>query len=304
MHDMTSILKKCQICPHRCQVDRTTGEVGVCRAGFFPKVALASLHHGEEPCISGERGSGTIFFSHCNLRCVFCQNFDISQEGFGKEITIEELAELMLQQERRGAHNINLVSATQYIPQVKEAILMARESGLQIPIVYNSNGYESVEAIRSMTGVIDVYLPDLKYYEDEYARKYSSAPCYFEHATQVIQEMFRQVGAPRFDTEGMIQKGLIIRHMLLPGHLEDSKFVLDWIEAHLPADVYVSLMAQYTPMYHASRYEELTRRVTEAEYDELIDYFFAIGLDNGYIQELESATSSYTPSFDLSGLEE
>jgi putative pyruvate formate lyase activating enzyme len=267
-------------------------------------VALASLHQWEEPCISGERGSGTIFFAHCNLQCVFCQNFDISQQDFGKELTIEELAQLMRTQERRGAHNINLVSATQFLPQVRSAILIARESGLKIPIVYNSNGYESVEAIRSMAGVIDVYLPDLKYCDDAYARKYSSAPDYFEHATKAILEMFHQVGAPQFDPAGMIKQGMIIRHMLLPGHLEDSKRILDWVEENLPYEVYLSLMAQYTPMYHANQYEDLTRRISEEEYDELIDYFFEIGLDNGYIQELSSATSNYTPSFDLSGLDE
>lgn len=304
MNHMIAMLTECKICPRQCGVNRMDGEVGVCRASVLPKVALASLHLWEEPCISGENGSGTIFFSHCNLQCIFCQNYDISQQDFGKELTIEELAQLMLRQEQRGAHNINLVSATQFLPQVRAAILMARDQGLKIPIVYNSNGYESVEAIRSMAGVIDVYLPDLKYYDDTYAQKYSSAPNYFEHATKAILEMFRQVDAPRFDANGMIKKGMIIRHMLLPGGLEDSKRVLDWIEGNLPYDVYVSLMAQYTPMYHAAEHEELTRRITEDEYEELIHYFFDIGLDNGYIQELASATSNYTPTFDLSGLDE
>lgn len=304
MNEMIRQLRECNICPRRCGADRTAGGTGACRAGLLPKVALASLHHWEEPCISGERGSGTIFFSHCNLRCVFCQNYDISQRDFGKELTIEELARLMLKQERRGAHNINLVSPTQFLPQARAAILLARELGLKIPIVYNSNGYESVEAIRGMDGVVDVYLPDLKYFDDTYALKYSAAPNYFEHATGAVLEMFRQVDTPSFDTAGMLQKGIIIRHMLLPGRLEDSKRILDWIAANLPRDLYVSLMAQYTPMYHAGHYEELAGRITEEEYDELIDYFFAVGLDNGYIQELSSAVGSYTPRFDLSGLED
>ena len=304
MNPIFDLLKECNICPRRCGANRLAGQVGACQAGFLPKVALASLHQWEEPCISGERGSGTIFFSHCNLHCVFCQNYTISQENFGKELTIEELANLFLKQEERGAHNINLVSATQFLPQVHAALTLARALGLNIPVVHNSNGYESIEMLRMMDGLIDVYLPDLKYYSDAYATKYSNAPGYFQHTTAAILEMHRQVGNPTFDQSGLITKGLIIRHMMLPGLLRDSKEILRWIKDNLPLEVYLSVMAQYTPMYKASDYPELQRQVTEKEYDALVDYFCDLELENGFVQEHSSATSDYTPNFDLRGLED
>lgn len=296
------LLKECRLCPRNCGVNRLVGETGACRAGLLPKVALASLHQWEEPCISGERGSGTVFFSHCNLQCVFCQNYTISQEDFGKELRIEELAELFLRQEARGAHNINLVSATQFLPQVRDALVIAREKGLHIPVVHNSNGYESVEALQAIEGLIDVYLPDLKYYSDEYACRFSHAPEYFAKATAAILEMFRQVGAPQFSNEGLIEQGLMIRHLMLPGLLEDSKQVLNWIQANLPHEVFISLMAQYTPMYNSGNFPELQRRISQTEYDDLLDYFSDLGLENGFVQERSSATSDYTPNFDLGGL--
>lgn len=299
---LTELLQDCHLCPRHCGVNRLAGEIGVCRAGLLPKVALASLHQWEEPCVSGERGSGTIFFSHCNLQCVFCQNYTISQEDFGKELTIEELAHLFLRQQERSAHNINLVSATQFLPQIRDALHMARRKGLTIPVVHNSNGYESVEALRTMEGLIDVYLPDLKYYSDEYASKFSHAPEYFNYATAAILEMFRQVGVPQFSGEGLIEKGLIIRHLMLPSLLADSKEVLKWIKGNLPHEVFISLMAQYTPMYNANDFPELQCRISQAEYDALIDYFCDLGLENGFVQERSSATSDYTPNFDLGGL--
>lgn len=301
MGNRQTMLQECLVCPRKCRVNRLLGESGACRAGMNPKIALVSLHYWEEPCISGERGSGTIFFSHCNLQCIFCQNYTISQQDFGKELTVEELAGVFLLQEERKAHNLNLVSGTQFLPQIRDALILARQKGLSIPVVYNTNGYESVEMLQGMEGLIDVYLPDLKYVKDEYAEKYSAAPHYFDYATSALLEMYRQVGAPQFDGEGLIQKGLIIRHMLLPGLLEDSKRVLDWVKANLSHDVFVSLMAQYTPMHKAELIPELQRRITQKEYDSLIDYFLNLGLENGFMQELESATSRFTPTFDLSG---
>lgn len=302
MNDFTKRLSDCRLCPRQCRIDRLNGQCGICRAAALPKIALASLHRWEEPCISGTRGSGTVFFSHCNLSCLFCQNYDISQHNFGKEISIDELARLFIKQQQRGAHNINLVSPTSFMPQIAETLTIAKEHGLAIPVIYNSNAYESVDALHYMDGLIDVYLPDLKYFSDEYAVKYSKAPHYFEHATAAIMEMYQQVGSPQFDDEGIIKRGLIIRHLMLPGLIEDSKQILLWIRNNLPIEVYVSLMAQYTPMYKAKEHERLNRRISRRQYEDIIDYFFDIGLENGYVQERSSAKSIYTPDFDLSGL--
>lgn len=296
-------LKECKLCPRRCGVDRLNGKTGYCGAGLQPKVALAALHFWEEPCISGESGSGAVFFSQCNLSCMFCQNYKISQDGFGKEISVEKLARIFLQLQGKGANNINLVSATPYIPQTADAILLARQNGLSIPIVYNSNAYESIEALSLLDGLVDIYLPDLKYKDDRYAMRYSDAPEYFLHATAAILEMYRQTGKPVYNEHGIMQKGLIIRHLLLPGLKEDSKKVLLWIKENLPTEVLVSLMTQYTPMYRALSCKELNRRITKREYGEMLDYFFEIGLENGYIQERSSAQSKYTPEFDLSGID-
>jgi len=217
-------------------------------------------------------------------------------------MSIEALAELFIKQQSRGAHNINLVSPTPFMPQIKQALIIAKNQGLRIPVVYNSNAYESIDALRHMDGLIDVYLPDLKYYSDEYAIKYSHAPHYFQHATAAILEMYKQVGHPQFDADGIIKRGLIIRHLMLPGLSDDSKQVLLWVRDNLPKEVYISLMAQYTPMYKAKDYKELRRRVSLREYEAMIDFFFDIGLENGYVQERSSAKDIYTPTFDLSGL--
>lgn len=278
------------------------GKRGICRAGINPKVALASIHKWEEPCISGTRGSGTIFFSHCNLKCVFCQNYKISQEDFGKEISIEALADLFIKQQGKGVHNINLVSPTQYLVQVKQALIIAKQRGLNIPVIYNTNGYESAEQIKGLNGLVDVYLPDFKYAENDLAKRYSDIGNYFEYASEAIIEMYNQVGAPKFDKEDIIWKGLIIRHLILPGHLENSKKVLQWIASNLPKDIYVSLMGQYTPIYKASDYPKLSRKLFEREYDKIIDYFFKIGLENGFAQEISSAKEAYTPKFNVEGI--
>ncbi len=291
----------CNICPRNCNVDRST-KVGFCGMSSEIHVAKAYLHEWEEPCISGSRGSGTVFFTGCNLRCVFCQNYKISQENFGVSVSPEKLADIFMNLEKTGAHNINLVTPTIFVPKIKEAIIIARNNGLSIPIVYNSNAYESVESLRSLEGLIDIYLPDLKYYSDEVAVKYSNAPHYFEYATKAILEMYRQVGDPVFDSDGIMKRGIIIRHLILPGKLDETKRILKWIKDNLSNEVYVSLMGQYTPFYNANKYQELNRRISNREYEEAIEYFFEIGLENGFVQDDESASESFIPDFDLEGI--
>lgn len=295
-------LQHCTVCPRNCGADRISGKVGFCGAGTLPKVALVSAHQWEEPPISGTRGSGTVFFSHCNLRCVFCQNHDISQENFGAEISIERLTEIFLEQQSRGLHNINLVSASHFIPQIAEALENAKAQGLSIPVVYNSNGYESLDGLRMLDGLVDVYLPDFKYWDDTLAVQYSKAPHYAETTAAAILEMRRQTKADIFDENGILRKGLILRHLVLPGHYKDSFRVLDWIRENLGKDAYVSLLNQYTPMYHATEFRNLSRRLTTFEYDKVTEYFLEIGLTNGFVQKRSAATSEYTPLFDLSGV--
>ncbi|MDI3280427.1 MAG: radical SAM protein [Bacillota bacterium] len=297
------LLKSCRLCPRRCGVDRLSGAVGACLAGLRPKLALAELHHWEEPCLSGTRGSGAVFFSHCSLRCLFCQNHAISQGGFGKEVTEERLSEIFLELEARGAHNINLVSPTHYLPQVAGALARARRQGLTLPVVYNSSGYEEVEALRHLEGLVDIYLPDCKYADDGLARRYSAAPSYFEAATSALQEMLRQVGTPALGRDGIMRRGLMIRHLVLPGHLENTRRVLAWIADHLPKEVYLSLMAQYTPLHRASEVPELNRRLTPEEYEAAVSCALDLGLEHGYLQELEAAVETWVPRFDLRGVE-
>ena len=226
METRLDTLKKCEICPHKCGIDRTNNKIGRCKSKDTVKVALSSIHKFEEPCISGENGSGTVFFSNCNLSCDFCQNYEISQLGTGKEITIERLAEIFLSEQEKKANNINLVSPTSYVIQIIEAIKIARKQGLKIPIIYNTNGYENVETIQKLNGYVDIYLPDLKYAENEIAKKYSKIDNYFEIATSAIKEMYNQVGSLEFDSNGIVKKGVIIRHLILPNHTENSKKVL------------------------------------------------------------------------------
>ena len=294
---MNLTLSNCSICPHMCRVDRTNGQIGRCKSTNKIKIALASLHHFEEPCISGSNGSGTVFFSNCNLSCVYCQNYKISQEGKGYEITIEELANIFLEEQKNNAHNINLVTPTMYVLQIIEAIKIARKNGLTIPIIYNSNGYENVETIKLLNGYIDVYLPDLKYYDDEIARKYSKINNYFENASKAILEMYFQVGLPKFDDNGLIKKGLIIRHLVLPNNIDNSKKVLSWIKDNLPKDIYVSLMAQYFPTNKAKDFPELNRKLTNEEFNEIKKYFDNLNFTNGYFQELGEHEEEYVPNF-------
>lgn len=289
---------KCNICPFKCNVSRENKELGVCKIGGKIKVSYVSTHRWEEPCISGTKGSATIFFTGCNLRCVFCQNYKISRkESEGKEITEEELADIFLMKQKEGVHNINLVSPTPYIKYIKKAIKIAKSKGLNIPIVYNSNGYENVESIKELEGLIDIYLPDFKYGDDNLAKRYSSAINYKQNCINVIKEMFRQVGNAEFDRNRIIKKGLIIRHLILPNNIENSKQVLKEIAENFDKKIYVSLMGQYIPQDKSTEYEELNRKITEEEYDEVIDYFFEVGLENGFIQELESASEEYIPKF-------
>lgn len=294
---MLEKLKECTLCPHMCRVDRLNGKMGRCKASGKVKVALASIHKYEEPCISGEDGSGTVFFSNCNFNCKFCQNYEISQEGRGKEITIEELAEIFLEQQRKGANNINLVTPTMYVYHIIEALDMAKGRGLCIPVIYNSNGYENIETIKLLKGYIDIYLPDFKYYNNKIAKKYSNIDNYFEVTTEAIKEMYKQVGKPIFNNEGIIQKGIIIRHLILPNYVENTKHVLKWIKENFDDDIYISIMAQYFPTYLAKREEFLSRKITRKEYKNVEQYLYSLELKNGYIQDIGENEEEYVPNF-------
>lgn len=294
---MLEQLAKCEICPFRCKVNRLSGQVGRCGCGDKIRVAKYQLHYFEEPCISGKSGSGTVFFSNCNFKCIFCQNYKISQEGKGNEVTIEELANIFLKLQQEGANNINLVTPTMYTYQIIEAIKIARVKGLNLPIIYNSNGYENVETLRDLRGYVDVYLPDLKYYADELAIKYSKAPNYFKIATKAILEMINQVGLPEFDENGMIKKGVIIRHLVLPGHIQNSKHILKWLKENVEGKAYVSVMAQYFPTYKAKEDEYLNRKLTRKEYSEIEQYLYLLDIQNGYMQELGKHEEEYVPDF-------
>lgn len=291
------MLEKCTICPHKCKIDRTKYE-GRCKSNDKIKIALYSTHNFEEPCISGEKGSGTIFFSNCNMNCIYCQNYEISQLGKGREITIEELADIMIKQQEKNVENINLVTPTSYALHIKEAIKIAKQKGLKIPIVYNTNGYESVETLKLLDGLIDIYLPDLKYFDKELGKKYSKVDNYFEIATQAIKEMYRQVGQPVLNENGIMQKGLMIRHLVLPNNIENSKKILKWIKENIDERVYVSIMAQYFPTYRAKETLDLNRKLNKQEYDEIENYLYNLDIENGYIQELGEHEEEYVPKWD------
>ena len=291
------MLEKCTICPHKCGIDRTQ-IAGRCRATDKIKIALYSVHKFEEPCISGENGSGTIFFSNCNMNCIYCQNYEISQQGKGREVSIEELANIMIIQQERGVENINLVTPTSYVIQIIEAIKIAKEKGLRIPIVYNTNGYENVETLKLLEGFVDIYLPDLKYVDNALSKKYSKVDNYFEIATKAIKEMYRQVGQPILNENGIMQKGLMIRHLILPNQVENSKQILKWIKENMDDHVFVSIMAQYFPTYKAKETNELNRKLTQKEYEEVENYLYDLELENGYIQELGEHEEEYVPKWE------
>lgn len=292
------MLERCDICPHECNCNRSEGKIGRCKATDKIRIALYSTHDFEEPCISGEHGSGTVFFSNCNLNCIYCQNYEISQLGKGRDITIEELSDIFLKQQEKGVENINLVTPTSYVLQIIEAIKIAKSKGLELPILYNTNAYEKVETLKLLEGYIDIYLPDLKYAENNLGEEYSKINNYFEIATGAIQEMIRQVGAPKLDEDGKMKKGVMVRHLVLPNQIENSKKVLKWIKENLAKDIYVSVMAQYFPTYKAKEVEKLNRKLTKEEWREIEDYIEELEIENGYVQELGEHEEEYVPKWE------
>ena len=292
----------CKLCPRECNVDRKSGKPGYCGVvGERIQGARAALHMWEEPCISGEEGSGTVFFSGCPLRCVYCQNYDIAHGKRGTEITVERLAEIFLELKDKGANNINLVTPTHYSKEIREAVLIAKKKGLRLPIVYNCSGYEKVETLKMLEGIVDIYLTDFKYMDKQIARRYSNASDYPEVVKAALAEMVHQCGQAEFDEKGMMTKGVIVRHLLLPGQLKNGKDIIKYVYETYGDKVFLSLMNQYTPLSHVKDYPEINRRVTEEEYDDLVDYAIEIGVENGFIQEGETAEESFIPDFDNEG---
>jgi putative pyruvate formate lyase activating enzyme len=294
-------IESCNLCPRACGIDRNR-QTGFCECGNKIKIARAALHFWEEPCISGKNGSGTVFFSGCTLRCCYCQNYRISHEAFGREVSRERLTEIFLELEDKGAHNINLVTATQYLPWVIEALDRVK-GRLKIPVVYNCGGYERVETIRALKGYVDVFLPDLKYFGSGRAAEYSGAGDYFETASVAIKEMAVQTGCPVYDGEGLLRKGVVIRHMVLPGGREDSIAILNWLAANFQKGSFLlSLMRQYTPCYKSAEHREINRRLTTLEYEAVVREALRLKLTDGFIQEKGSADQAYTPPFDMEGV--
>lgn len=279
-----SLLGSCRVCPRQCGVNRLRDEIGFCGMGFRPVVSSDNLHHGEEPPISGFRGSGTIFLTGCNLGCVFCQNYPISQLGHGNQTKIPQLADKMLRLQEAGAHNINFVTPTHFTPQIMGSLLIAYENGLEIPIVYNCGGYESLEMVKLWDGIIDIYMPDMKYSDPEMAKRYSSAPDYPEVNRRAIKEMFRQVGDLQLDDEGIAQKGLLIRHLVLPEDVSGTKEILRFIADEISSDTYISLMSQYFPAHKATTMTPLNRQITRLEYEKAKEYLEFFGLQRGWVQ--------------------
>lgn len=299
---MQSWMKKCSLCPRNCGVNRLDGQKGFCGVDAEILVARAALHMWEEPCISGKEGSGAVFFSGCSLGCGFCQNNKISRGQTGKKITVEYLAELFFQLQGQGANNINLVTAGHFLPQVALALENARAHGLKIPVVYNSSGYEKADTLKILEGLVDIYLPDFKYMDSELAGKYSHAPDYPQIAKAALKEMVQQVGTPGFDERGMMKKGVIVRHLLLPGHVKNSREVLKYLYETYGDRIYISIMNQYTPMPAMKDDPKLSRKVTDREYERLLDYALSLGLNNGFIQEGETAKESFIPEFNEEGV--
>lgn len=297
-----SLLSDCTLCPRHCHVNRLLGQAGYCGQTTL-KAARASLHMWEEPCISGTAGSGTVFFSGCNLRCIFCQNYHIALGEAGREISTKHLAEIFLSLQAQGANNINLVTPTHFVPQILLALQSAKEHGLTIPIVYNSSGYESTETLRLLEGYVDIYLPDFKYMDPALSLKYSHAQDYFTKAKESLAEMVRQTGSPVFDpATGLMKRGVIVRHLLLPGQTKDSKKILRYLHTTYGNQIFISIMNQYTPLPQVKELPELNRRVSPAEYERVLDFALRIGIENGFFQEGETASDSFIPEFDERGL--
>ena len=313
------VMKKCELCPRECQADRFSGQQGVCHATDRIRIARAALHMWEEPCISGKTGSGAVFFTGCPLRCVFCQNYKIAMGNTGKVVEKEELAEIFLKLQEEGANNINLVTPDHYVPVLIPAVTRAKAQGLNIPIVYNTGSYVHVDTIRALEGIVDVYLPDFKYYSDALAIRYANAKDYRDTAKKAIKEMVRQTGVPVFfeketrkeldaeaynDYEGtsevLIKKGTIVRHLLLPGQSKDSMSVIGYLLKTYGNRIYISIMNQYTPVIRNKKYPELSRKVTEEEYGSVIDFAISAGIENGFIQEGDTASESFIPDFEVS----
>lgn len=289
----------CTLCPRACGADRAAGVRGRCHETATVRIARASLHEWEEPCLSGERGSGTVFFTGCPLGCVYCQNHNIADGTNGVPASVRELADVFLQLQELGAHNVNLVTPTHFVPQICEALGDAKARGLSVPVVYNTGTYETVETLRRLEGLVDVWLPDFKYVSSELSARYSAAPDYFDVAAAALDEMVRQTPLAVFDDDGMMTKGVLVRHLVLPGHTEDSKAVLRYLYETYGDDIYVSIMSQFTPLPHlAERCPELDRRVTHEEYEDVLDFAMDLGLTRAFIQEGEAASESFIPDFE------
>lgn len=328
-YSLASALSSCHLCPRNCGADRLSGKTGYCGQTATIRAARAALHFWEEPLLSGSNGSGAVFFSGCNLRCIFCQNHSIALGECGKEISIERLGDIFLELQDKGAHNINLVTGAPYIPHIKKALIDAKSRGLNIPIIYNSSGYESVEALKMLEGLIDIYLPDMKYFSSELSGAYSNAENYFEVASAAIAEMVRQVGEPvikqisenagsnyvqddskqysiPLDYNGeplqLMKKGVIVRHLLLPGQTKDTKKVLRYLHETYGDKIYISIMNQYTPLSQVSDIPELNRRVTDEEYDRVVNFAIKLGIENAFIQDGDTAKESFIPPFDFEGI--
>ncbi len=292
---MSELLKNCMLCPRKCGVNRYE-TTGFCGATNRIKLGYYSLHMWEEPVISGKNGSGTIFFSNCNLRCIYCQNKKISIDGYGKYISNKRLGEIMLELQDKGAHNINLVTPTHYVPNIVSTLRKIKFKELKIPVVYNTSSYECVGTLMMMRNLVDIYLADLRYYDDQLGINYSSCSEYFENATMAIDEMYRQVGSPEFDKDGLMKKGLIVRVLILPGHLDDAKNIIKYLYKTYGNDIFISIMNQYTPV-NPCIYNNLNRKLSKDEYDEVVDYAVELGVENAFVQEEGTAEESFIPDF-------
>ncbi len=292
----------CTLCPRECKVDRGLGKTGFCKVPNQIKVSRAALHFWEEPCISGEEGSGTVFFSGCNLRCVYCQNRKIAEGVYGKEITVDRLAAIFLELQKKGANNINLVTPSHYVSQIISALDIAKKEGLFLPIVYNSSAYEKAETLKLLRGYVDIYLPDFKYMDSALSSKYSNAADYSKVAKRAIEEMVLQVGKPKFNEKGIMTKGVVVRHLVLPGYMGDSKEIIKYLYETYKDTIYISILNQFTPLENLERFPEINRKLTEKEYEEVVDFAIKLGVENGFIQEGDTAQESFIPDFDGEGV--
>lgn len=292
---MEELFNECKLCPRECKVNRNNNELGFCKATNKIKIGGYHLHLWEEPILTGDTGSGTVFFSYCNLGCIYCQNYQISTNNIGEEITTERLSDIYLELEKKGAVNINLVTPTHYIPLIKESLIIAKEKGLSIPIVYNTSCYEKKESLKLLEGLIDIYIPDFKYYDNSLG-KYSKVNNYFEIASSALEEMFRQIGKCEYDDKGLLKKGVVVRHLVLPGHINDSKKIIEYLYSKYKNNIVYSIMNQYTPIKKLN-ITNLNRKLTSKEYDDVIDYAYDLGVRECFIQEKESQSESFIPNF-------